>query len=78
MNRGRWFIVTFCLAVLCALAAPSAMMADEWDKVPNLHLVNPSRYQAKFFQLERIGSPSRTASQIAISFRSGTRIGRGW
>ncbi|MGA8440464.1 MAG: hypothetical protein WB762_01130 [Candidatus Sulfotelmatobacter sp.] len=41
MNRGRWFIVTFCLAVLCALAAPSAMMADEWDKATKLTFSEP-------------------------------------
>jgi hypothetical protein len=41
VKRGKWFIVTFCLTVLCALAAPSAMMADEWDKATKLTFSEP-------------------------------------
>lgn len=41
VNRHKWFIVTFCLAVLCALVAPSAMMADKWDKATKLTFSEP-------------------------------------
>jgi len=41
VNRDKWFIVTFFLAMLCTLAAPSAMMADEWDKATKLTFSEP-------------------------------------
>jgi hypothetical protein len=41
VNRGKWFIVTFCLAVLYALAVPRAMMADQWDKATKLTFSEP-------------------------------------
>jgi hypothetical protein len=36
VNKNKWFVVTFCLVVLCAMAAPSAMMADDWDQASKL------------------------------------------
>jgi len=33
VNTSKWFVVTLCLVALCALAAPSAMMAD--TRLPN-------------------------------------------
>ena len=41
MNKSKWFIVTFCLVVLCALATPNALMADEWDKATKLTFSEP-------------------------------------
>lgn len=41
MNTSKWFVVTLCLVALCALAAPSAMMADEWDKATKLTFSEP-------------------------------------
>jgi hypothetical protein len=35
-NKSKWFVVTFCLALLCALVAPRAMMADEADQATKL------------------------------------------
>ena len=41
MSKSKWFVVTFCLAVLCALAAPRAMMADEEDQTTKLTFSEP-------------------------------------
>jgi len=41
MNTSKWFIVTYCLVLLCALAAPSIMMADEWDQATKLTFSEP-------------------------------------
>ena len=41
MNKSKWFVVTFCLVVLCALAAPSAMRADDWDQATKLTFSEP-------------------------------------
>ena len=41
MNTSKCFIVTFCLVLLCALSAPSTLMADEWDKATKLTFSEP-------------------------------------
>jgi hypothetical protein len=41
VNKGKWLVVTFCLVVLCALATPSALMADEWNKATELTFSEP-------------------------------------
>jgi len=41
VNKSKWFVVTFCLVVLCALAAPSAMRADDWDQATKLTFSEP-------------------------------------
>ena len=41
VSKSKWFVVTFCLAVLCALAAPGAMMADEEDQATKLTFSEP-------------------------------------
>jgi len=41
VNTSKWLVVTFCLVALCALAAPSAMMADEEDKATKLTFSEP-------------------------------------
>jgi hypothetical protein len=41
VNKSKWFVVTFCLVVLCAMTAPSAVMADEWDKATKLTFSEP-------------------------------------
>jgi hypothetical protein len=41
VNTSNWFIVTFCLVALCALAAPSAMRADQSDKATRLTFSEP-------------------------------------
>ena len=41
MNTSKCFIVTFYLAVLCALIAPSPMMADQSDKATKLTFSEP-------------------------------------
>lgn len=41
MNKAKLFIVTLCLVWLCALAAPSTMMADEEDKATKLTFSEP-------------------------------------
>lgn len=40
-NKSKWFVATFCLVVLCALATPSAVMADEWNKATKLTFSEP-------------------------------------
>ena len=41
VSKSKWLVVTFCLAVLCALAAPKAMMADEEDQTTKLTFSEP-------------------------------------
>jgi hypothetical protein len=41
VNTSKCFIVTFCLVLLCALSAPSTLMADEWDKATKLTFSEP-------------------------------------
>lgn len=41
MNKAKLFIVMFCLVWLCALAAPSTMIADEEDKATKLTFSEP-------------------------------------
>jgi hypothetical protein len=41
VNKSRWFAVIFCVVVLCALATPSALMADEWNKATELTFSEP-------------------------------------
>jgi hypothetical protein len=41
VNTSKCFIVTLCLVVLCALSAPSTLMADEWDKATKLTFSEP-------------------------------------
>jgi hypothetical protein len=41
VNTSKWFVVTLCLIALCALAAPTAMMADQWDKATKLTFSEP-------------------------------------
>jgi hypothetical protein len=41
VNKRKWFVVTFCLVVLCAVATPSALMADEWDRATKLTFSEP-------------------------------------
>jgi len=36
VNTSKWFIVTLCLVVLCALTSPSPTMADQSDKATKL------------------------------------------
>ena len=36
MNKSKWFVVIFCLVVLCVMAAPGAMMADDWNQATKL------------------------------------------
>jgi hypothetical protein len=41
MNKVKLFVVTLGFIALCALVAPSAMMADEWDKATKLTFSEP-------------------------------------
>jgi hypothetical protein len=41
VNTSKWFVVTLCLVALCALVAPSAMMADEENKATKLTFSEP-------------------------------------
>jgi hypothetical protein len=41
VNTSKKLVVTFCLALLCALAAPSTVMADAWDKATKLTFNEP-------------------------------------
>jgi hypothetical protein len=41
VNTSKWFVVTLCLVALCGLAAPSAMMADQWDQATKLTFNEP-------------------------------------
>jgi hypothetical protein len=41
VNKSKWFVVTFCLVVLCAMAAPSAMRADDWNQATKLTFSGP-------------------------------------
>jgi hypothetical protein len=41
VNTSKWFVVTLCLVALCALAAPSALRADQWDKATKLTFSEP-------------------------------------
>jgi hypothetical protein len=41
VNRKKSFVFIFCLAVLFAVAVPSAVMADEWDKATKLTFSEP-------------------------------------
>jgi membrane anchored protein len=41
VNTSKWFVVTLCLIALCAFAAPTAMMADQWDKATKLTFSEP-------------------------------------
>jgi hypothetical protein len=41
VNTSKWFVVTLGLVAVCALAAPSAMMADEEDKATKLTFSEP-------------------------------------
>ncbi len=41
MNTRKWLVVTLCLVALCALVAPSAMMADQEDKASKLTFSEP-------------------------------------
>ena len=41
MNKSKWLVVTFCLVVLCAMAAPSSMRADDWDQATKLTFSEP-------------------------------------
>jgi hypothetical protein len=41
VNTSKWVVVTFCVVVLCALATPSALMADEWNKATELTFSEP-------------------------------------
>jgi hypothetical protein len=41
VKTSKRFIVMFYLVLLCALAAPSAMMADQWDKATKLTFSEP-------------------------------------
>jgi hypothetical protein len=41
VNTSKWLVVTFCVVVLCALATPSALMADEWNKATELTFNEP-------------------------------------
>jgi hypothetical protein len=41
VNKSKWFVVTLCLMVLCAMAAPSAMRADDWDQATKLTFNEP-------------------------------------
>lgn len=47
MNTNKWFVVTLCLVALCAVAAPSAMMADESDKATKLTFSEPVEVPGK-------------------------------
>jgi hypothetical protein len=41
VNTSKWLVVTFCVVVLWALATPSALMADEWNKATELTFNEP-------------------------------------
>jgi LPXTG-motif cell wall-anchored protein len=41
VKRNKSFVFIFCLALLFAVAMPSAMMADEWDKATKLTFSEP-------------------------------------
>lgn len=41
VSKSKWFVVTFYLAVLCALAAPRPIMADEEDQTTKLTFSEP-------------------------------------
>jgi hypothetical protein len=41
VNTSKRLVVAFCLALFCALAAPSAMMADQWDQATKLTFGEP-------------------------------------
>jgi hypothetical protein len=41
VNTSKSFVVTLCLVALCALVAPDAMMADQWDKATKLTFSEP-------------------------------------
>jgi hypothetical protein len=41
VNKSKWFVVTFCLVVLSAVATPSALMADEWNRATKLTFSEP-------------------------------------
>ena len=41
VNTSKWFVVIFCLALFCALALPSAVMADEENQAIKLTFSDP-------------------------------------
>jgi hypothetical protein len=41
VNTSKCVVVTFCVVVLCALATPSALMADEWNRATQLTFSEP-------------------------------------
>jgi hypothetical protein len=47
VNTSKRLVVIFCLGLLCALAAPSAMMADDSDKATKLTFSEPVEVPGK-------------------------------
>jgi len=40
-TSNRWLAVIFCLALVCTLAIPSAVMADDWNQATKLTFNEP-------------------------------------
>src|SRR5712691_6230421 len=78
VNTSKWFVVIFCLALFCALALPSTVMADEENQAIKLTFSDPVEVPGQVLPVGTYWSPSRTTIQIAIWFRSGTRTARNW
>jgi hypothetical protein len=41
VNKSKWFVVIFCMVVLGALATPSTLRADEWNRATKLTFSEP-------------------------------------
>src|ERR1700688_4542828 len=41
VNTSKRFIVTFCLVLLCAMATPNTMKADQWNQATKLTFSEP-------------------------------------